>query len=467
MSIRVTALYFFAAFLAICAWKDWFKSLCGLILMMAVIEHGDMPKGLLGIPGLNVWNILFLTICLAWLVSRRRQGLTWDMPRYVSVLLLMYFGVILVGVLRVLVGGGFMGYWGVRGLITEQFINSIKWVLPGMLLFHGCKTRRQVLTVVVCLLTMYLMISLQVMRHIPSHAAFGGHSQAIELTRRKLPRSIGYNAGEISTMLAGAFWGIMATFQIVRKKRYWAPMLAAVGMVIFGQALSGGRGGYVAWGATGLMLCLARVRWRKYLTLVPVIAVLLPILFPGVIARMLVGFGETDVAGQSTVDTYALTSGRSVVWPYIIEKIGEAPLLGFGQMATMRTDLSQALADQEDNFVTHPHNMYLETLLDNGILGSLPILVFYAVVVIYSTRLFRSDNRLCSAVGGLALAATLSHLIAGLASGHVYPRESTMGMWTAIFLMFRVYIEERRVQTDVTEYRDCTETHVSLSEVCV
>ncbi len=47
MSIRVAILTFVVAGLAIYAWRDWFKSLCGLILLMAVMEHPDMPKSIL------------------------------------------------------------------------------------------------------------------------------------------------------------------------------------------------------------------------------------------------------------------------------------------------------------------------------------------------------------------------------------------------------------------------------------
>lgn len=206
-----------------------------------------------------------------------------------------------------------------------------------------------------------------------------------------------------------------------------------------------------------------RRKWRKYLVLVPVVVMLVPIVFPGVAARLLVGFGETDFTGQSTINTEELTSGRFAVWPYIIEKIGEAPLIGFGQMAMMRTDVGMAIVQQENNFVTHPHNMYLETLLDNGILGSLPFLLFFAVVVTYSARLFRSDNRLCAGVGGLSLAMTLTYLIAGLTSGHFYPRESCTCMWATIFLMFRVYLEEKRAQTVVPKFQDYAQTQASLS----
>ncbi|MDT8300319.1 MAG: hypothetical protein RQ760_02475, partial [Sedimentisphaerales bacterium] len=156
MSIRVAILYLFTSFILFYAFKDWFVSLCGLIFLMSIIEYEDMPKNLLDIQGLNPWNVLFLAICLAWLVSRRRQGLTWDMPRNVNMLLLLYLGVILVGVLRALSSGGNMGWRGVSGLINDQLINSIKWVLPGILLFDGCRTRRQVLMALVCILAMQL-----------------------------------------------------------------------------------------------------------------------------------------------------------------------------------------------------------------------------------------------------------------------------------------------------------------------
>jgi len=70
MGIRLTALYIFVAILLVYAWKDWFKSLCGLILLMAVIEHEDMPKSMFGTQGLNVWNVLFFGIFPAWLAVR-------------------------------------------------------------------------------------------------------------------------------------------------------------------------------------------------------------------------------------------------------------------------------------------------------------------------------------------------------------------------------------------------------------
>ena len=78
------------------SWKDWYRGLCGLILMMAVIEHPDMPKTIFGIPGLNPWNLMFANSMMAWLYQRGKEGLRWDMPRHVAVMLALYLGVVIV-----------------------------------------------------------------------------------------------------------------------------------------------------------------------------------------------------------------------------------------------------------------------------------------------------------------------------------------------------------------------------------
>jgi len=443
MSVRITALYIFVTFLCIYAWKDWLKSLCGLIVLMAVIDHPDMPRSIFGIQGLNPWNVLFLAIFVAWLWNRRREGLTWDIPRSVSMLLLIYLAVIVLGVLRAAFDRSHIEDYPLRSLISEELINTIKWILPAILLFDGCRTRKQVIMALVCLLVMYFLFAVQVVKWMPPEAALS-ESGMMNNVRRRCVEEIGYSAADLSVLLGGASWGFLAVLQLIPKKCYRVLVLAAAGVVAFGQALTGGRGGYVAWGITGLVMCL--IRWRKHLILVPVVVMVLPVIFPGAAARMLLGFGQTDVAGQAAVDEVAVTSGRNLFWPPVIEKIGESPLVGYGRRAMERTGVKEWLLNNygQSEAVAHPHNMYLETLLDNGILGSLPFWSLFVLGAIYSARLFRSNNRLHSAVGGLALALILTSLIGGLSGQHYFPQEHTMGIWAAMFLSLRVYVEEKR-----------------------
>ena len=64
--IRLTLLWMFIAFVGLYAWKDWYKALCGLILLMGVIEHPDMPRTMFGIQGLNPWNILCIMVLMGF-----------------------------------------------------------------------------------------------------------------------------------------------------------------------------------------------------------------------------------------------------------------------------------------------------------------------------------------------------------------------------------------------------------------
>jgi O-antigen ligase len=389
--------------------------------------------------------VLFTAILLAWVAKRRREGLIWDMPRHVTVLLLMYLGVILVGVARAILDRSGIEDYPLKSLISEQLINTIKWALPGILLFDGCRTRRQVIMALVCIITVYFVISIQVHRLLPMGSILQG-GDSIEYTRQAC-KGMGYAATDLAVMLAGASWGLLAIMPLFHRK-YWIVILMAVGTVVTALVLTGGRAGYVAWGATGLVLCL--IKWRRYLVLGPVIVMLLPAVFPGAAGRMLRGFGVTDVSGNVTIDDYAVTSDRTFFWPYVTRKISQSPLIGYGRLAMQRTGLCATIeADRSGTGAPHPHNVYLETLLDNGILGSLPIFILWGVIVLYSTRLFRSDNRLYSASGGLALAIILTSLIGGLSGQHYFPQEHTLGLWAAAFLMFRVHVEEKRAQAAV------------------
>ncbi len=445
MSIRHLVLYLFVAGLSVYAWKDWFKSLCGLILLMAIIEHEDMPKTMFGIQGLNMWNVLLVVIALAWIANRRRERLTWDMPGPTKWLLLLYLVVILSGVFRAVLDRSYIQAYPLKSLLSEELINTVKWALPALLLFDGCRTRHRVMEALICILVLYFLVAVQVARFMPPGAAFGD-VEVLNHLRIKLGRYLGYSACDISAMLAGASWAILAALPLLRERTHRILGLFLAGVVAYGQALTGGRAGFLAWGATGLILCL--LKWRRYLILAPVVVILLPVVFPAATTRMLSGFGQTDVAGERTTDSDAVTSERIRMWPYVVAKIGASPTVGYGRLAMQRTGLYDELLKVNLSF-PHPHNVYLETLLDNGIVGSIPIALFWGMLLVYAAALFRSVNRLYAAVGGLALSLVLAQLFAGVGAQHYYPRVSTLGVWAGAFLMLRVYVEEKRVQAGV------------------
>jgi len=435
--MRVYALYIVVAGLAVYAWKDWFKALCGLILLMAVIEHGDMPKSIMGIQGLNPWNVLFASILISWLASRRQWGLKWDMPTGITVLLLLYLTFIVLGFVRALLDRTYIENYPTKALISEELINTIKWVLPGVLLFDGCRTRKQAKWALACILAMYFLLGLQVIRRVPLSSVSGG-GVGVDAMRARQCQRIGYNRCDMSPMLAGATWGIMACVILVRRGVHKVLVALAAAATAFGQLLTGGRSGLLATGAIALAMCT--LRWRKGLLLLPLVPLLIAIAFPAVVDRALTGLDHVDAAGQSVADKLEVGAGRFQAWPHVIQKIAESPVLGHGRLAMKRTGLTGLLGATygESEAFPHPHNVYLEWLLDNGVAGLVPVILFFVLVVAQSARLFVSrTDPLRAAIGGACLGAVLAQLIAGIGSQHFYPKEGTLGMWVAIFLLLR------------------------------
>lgn len=437
--MRVYALYVVIAFLSLYAYRNWFRSLCGLIVLVSVIAHPDMPHNMMNIQGLNPWNILFANVVLGWFLSRRREGLKWDMPRAVNRLLIAYALVILVATIRLLFDRTNLEGFSTANLVGEALINTFKWPLVGLLVFDGCRSRERRILAVVAVLAVYFLLAVQVVKWMPISEALSGAALGTR-SLKVIERGIGYSRVNMSMILAGASWAILAAIPLVKATRYKVLVAAAALTTVFAQALTGGRMGYVTWGAVGMIMCV--VKWRKLLPFAPLVPIIIVLLVPGVAERMLEGHGAVDAAGQTYVDDYSATAGRTMIWPHVIDKIAESPVVGYGREAMRRSGLASFLMVGFNEGFSHPHNMYLECLLDSGILGLICILPFYGYVLLTACRLFvdrRDPWR--AATGGIVVALVLALLVAGAGSQTFYPREGALGMWVAIGIMLRVFCD--------------------------
>ena len=434
--IRLLALSVVVLALSVYAWRDWYKALCGLILLIAVVEHPDMPKTIFGVQGLNLWNMLLSVVLLAWLSSRRRERLAWDMPRHVTWLLLVYFGVVLVGFLRMMADRAGLEET-TAFLVSEYLINTVKWVIPGLLLYDGCRSRKRFILGLSALTGVYVLLAIQVIRWMPIETAFSGDILSAR-SLKILANEVGFHRVNLAMMLAGASWAVLATLSLVTR---WSAATAVSGaglVTIYALALTAGRMGYVAWAVVGLVLGV--LRWRQYLVIVPLVAVLGGWAVPGVLDRVGQGF-EDEVT-----DVYTVTAGRNIAWPLVLDKIAEAPLAGYGRRAMERTGITAQLRDELDEDFAHPHNAYLEMLLDNGWIGLLLVAPFYLTILGMAVRLLRDQRSPYSIVAGAVMTSlVLALLVASVGSQTFYPREGAVPMWCAFGLALRVAVVRARV----------------------
>lgn len=460
--IRITLLTLLIAYLSVYAWKDWFRAACWLVLLMAIFQHPDMPKAVADVPGLNHWNFLFINTVLAWLSDRKKKKLKWEMPSNINFLLWCYSLLIILSVVRYFSdSSGVTELYESLGRLppsklseTNEFLfNCFKWVIPGMIIFDGCRTRKQFDFAVIVLALMYILLALQVIKAMKIGSLNIGGDALQKKAIKIISASVGFHRVNMSMMLSGAFWAVFCLKEVATSKQYWLYILPGCFAIFLGMAMTGGRTGYGTWAILGMLFCI--FKWRKYILLLPILIMTILAFTPSAIDRLTQGFSpedesidstETNFAGES-VDLNSVTSGRVFVWPIVWDNIKEAPLFGYGRIAMQNLGLTLSIKQEfgEGENFPHPHNAYLEWLLDNGFIGALPVFIFYFLMIKYAWSLFRDNTKkIYVATGGVAFSLLAAFLIASTGSQTFYPREGAVGMWVGIGLLLRIHIERKK-----------------------
>lgn len=456
--IRYTLLTAFAAFICVYAWRDWFKALCLLILITTIVQRPDMPSTLLGVTGLSPWNICLAFILMAWLATKKREARVWDMPPKLNWLLLTYAVVLMISAARMIADpGGIIEETTAAGikpptrgsLFVDYFINTFKWALPGLLFYDGIRDPERRSLGILAILAAGLLFAIQVVNQMGvSNLGDATHMQQRAI--RVLGRNVGYHRVDLSAILAGASWAFFAARLLTQNAVLRIAGLGGAALCALGMALTAGRAGYLAWAAIGCVY--AALRWRFLFALAPIGIIAIFALVPNVKERLLEGFTEDthetsqqvqhlDVVDDQGRDLYAVTSGRVIVWPEVIKEIRNSPLFGYGAQAMQRERITQRIRDTYGPGFgfNHPHNAYLQILLDTGLVGSLPIFFLYGLWLLAGIKLLRSESPQEAAVGAIGVAFVMAQLVASLGAQSFYPREGVVLMWCAAGLLMRVY----------------------------
>ena len=442
--IRLGVLWLTVFLVGAYSWKDWYRGLCGLVLLIGILEYPDVPKSIFGVTGLNFFNLLLVNIFFAWQAQRQRERLTWDMPAHMNVLLLLYLGVILVGWFRMYSDPGFMAATETKGtMIAEYLINTLKWPVLALLLFDGCRSRERLLVGAAALLGAYVFLGFMVIKVMPLGSAFLDGAELQRLALRLLLSRIGYHRVTLSMMLGGAAWALIGVMPLIPDKRLRGAMPVLAIIIVYAQTLTGGRAGYLTTGAVGLVL--GALRWRKVFLIGPAVALLIVLFVPAAYDRLMSGFVSNEYNSNVSVNEYEITSGRTLIWPYVIAQIEKKPWFGWGRQAMLRTGTVSFLYETLNEEFGHPHNAYLEALLDNGIVGTAIILALYLAILWHALRLFlEKRSRLAMGAGGVAASLVLALMVAAVGSQSFYPIEGTVEMWAAIGLMLATSVERQR-----------------------
>ncbi len=440
--MRLVLLAAFVGVLALYAWRDWYRSLCGLIVLSAVLERNDMPKNILGIQGLNPWNILLVAILVPWFLQRRAERRRWELPTHIALPLAAYLTMTCVAFARAVVDfGDFDIRHGVQfsSFLSDEIINPFKLMLVGALVFDGCRTKERCWLTIISVLLVGVLYSLLVIKTMPLGALASDNYME---KRYRIERDVGLHANDMAMVLVGTIWSLIASWQLFDRKAARAALLMGVPVALLALALCFSRAGFAACAGVGVLFGLFLS--RKWLVILPVGFLGILVAFPAVANRLEMGFGDIDAAGAEAKDWDMITAGRTTkIWPSVIERIDDAPVFGHGRGEFMRPPLSRIMEAQGE-LHGHPHNAYLEVLLDSGLIGLAIVLTLYGSLLLGAIRSCRSRIPEMRAAGGMALATLASLMITGMSAQSFTPTVSMLTLWCTCGLMLRLRVEQRK-----------------------
>jgi O-antigen ligase len=453
MAIREVILVLFLVGVCVYAWKDWYVALCALIFLTALLENHNIPKSIMHIQGLNPWTILFLVTLVPYLIERFKAGPRWDVPSLAIFIVVAYMAVIVIAVCRLLmdleslpVGGGdsaarWRAYHQPSIVISDFMINPIKFMLPAILLYDGCRTRRRMLLALGTLFLTGVVLAVLVIKVTPL-GVLTGSFHPLDF-RNRINNQIGLHANSAALYLGGLLWGMLASTRGRWLGKYRIPMLGASGVVLIVFLICFSRTGYASFLLTGFFFGV--LYWRALLFLIPIGTFASAVAFPNVIERLATGFDFSGTGAAADVDT--ITAGRTgYLWPAALKQIADEPFIGLGRLGLLRSTAYDEIYAIQGEVPIHPHCTYLEVLLDSGVIGLAVVLAMMGGVLWITISLARLRNQpLFSTVGATGLAMALAAMVGG-AGGRFFmiPSHYLMMIWCTWALALRAWVVSRQ-----------------------
>jgi O-antigen ligase len=251
---------------------------------------------------------------------------------------------------------------------------------------------------------------------------------------REFMRHRGLHANEFGLLLALACGPLLfvAAGAASRRARLWAA--AALAVVFCGVLMTFSRGAMLA-----CLVMLGGFLWQqrrlKTMLGVAAAALLFTVAAPQALQdRLGTGLRAGAISDTARVDRDELTAGRVHGWMLLAPEVLESPWIGRGLGSTQWSSAVAAGRYRAD----HPHNIYLEVLMDLGLLGFAAVAACYAFFLRRLRQLaaepsFSPDLRSFfqgarwALWGALAMAATTAYYM---------PNPAQTYLWFALGLAF-------------------------------
>lgn len=416
-----------------------------LVLLMPIANTSLFPHELAGVTGLNPFNLLLLLTLMSYFLPRFMRRETYTLfPAY-------FYGLYLFPVL-------------VAGLIGTTHVGQIPFSMDisQSLNFDNAfgYFRDMVIRPLLTLIVAYLIAAAVRDSKSPERFLGLGLFSVVVLVimeigilqwrglgifalaeNRSLLNVLGMHANQVGPFLGIAF-GI-ALFTRSAISGFAPKILATVAILvcIVGGVLSFSRGGMVIFFLTGLIYLVSQRSFKQIAVSVIFVAIAGLLAPPELYDRITLGWGtETRVVAIEKTDE--LSAGRGYIWSKIIPGLAGSLATGGGVNSIL---WSPAVRAGEVNLMTHPHNAYLHTLMDYGLLGGTLLFLFFRRLYKQWIACSRDENLsplMRSFFKGVS-ASFVGYLFFAFTSSGVLPESDQFLLWAAMGILYGMLAKNR------------------------
>jgi O-antigen ligase len=416
-----------------------------LVVLMPLSRSAMFPHAMFGITGLNPVNLLLAGTLGACLLQNLGAGkLREFVPR--PLLWLYLAPLVAAGALGVrhvedIVPGfyqyGLIQFHDAAGYLRDMLFKPLLLVVFALLVAAAAaRSARPEALLAPALLSVWVMAALVLGFVALSGAGLG---QLATSGARSFLSPLGIHANDLGRLYVSAYALLLFTWAAAGPGALRALLAASVGLVVVALVLTFSRGALLGFMVVNVLF-LAWRRSGKVLLIGALLALAAPLLVPEVVFQRLgTGFGE---------GANAVSAGRiDGLWLPLLPEVLASPLFGHGLASILWSDAMQVAEVDPTRVIgaTHPHNAYLETLLDMGLVG-LALLGAYYLHVWRGFRALGADPALDARLAGFfqgAAAALAALLAVAVFDSSLAPRAEQAYLWLAIGLLYGVRARRR------------------------
>jgi len=415
--------------------RDFRAGVVLLVAIMPISQSYVFPHAMFGITGLNPLNLLLATSLFVLFFRTAGQGVVSHMAP--KPLVWLYLLPLAVGaaigaphveeIPAIFRDTDMIFFDNEFGYVRDLLLKPLTFVVYALLVSAAvARSDRPERFITPMVFSVWIMAGVVLI-----FTAMAGISisQLAGVYARHFFSALGMHANDLGRLYAVAYALLLFVWDRSERISTKTLMLFAMGVVVLALLLTFSRGAFFGFILVNVVYLLSR-RSKKTLLLA---AVLIPVglwFMPGaVVDRVTMGWEE----GATT-----MSAGRiDEIWTPLLPELFTSPIWGNGLGYVM---WSPPMVAGMMPSVGHPHNAFMELILDVGFVGLFLVLAYWFVTWREFRRLSK-DERLAPELRGFfegAAAGLLAFVVAGVAGSSLAPAPEQAFLWLAVGMMYGV-----------------------------